>query len=116
MSEKVNQSRHQHHDDLRHQDELHEEGGVEEALRSDRERQTVDVVKPHGRNGQRQSSRGARETPSAGLPVIGQAQTQKGPTVPGQGGERDRVQADPLCTAAPFLGQSNRPVEQTGYV
>lgn len=107
----MNQSRDEHHDDLRHYDEFNEEQPVEEALWSDRERQAVDVVQSHGGNGQRQSSWGPRQRISARLPVLGETQTQKGPAVPGQRGERGRVQPNPLRTAAPFLSQSNRPGE-----
>lgn len=48
VCEEVNQSRHEHHDDLRHYDELDEEQAVEETLRSHRQRQTIDVVQSHG--------------------------------------------------------------------
>lgn len=46
--EKVNQSRHKHYDNLRHYDKFDKEQAVEEALRSDRERQAIDVVQSHG--------------------------------------------------------------------
>lgn len=116
VCEKVNQSRHKHHDNLRHYDKFDKEQAIEEALRSDRERQTVDVVQSHGWNGQRQSPWSPRQRPSARLPVLGQPQTQKGPAVSSQRGERGRIQTNPLRTAAPFLSQSNRPVEQIEYV
>lgn len=48
VCEKVNQSRHEHHDDLGHDDEFNKEHAVEETLWLDRERQAVDVVQPHG--------------------------------------------------------------------
>lgn len=116
VCEKVNQSRHKHHDNLRHYDEFNKERAIEEALWSDRERQMVDVVQPHGWNGQRQSSWGPRKTPSTRLPVLGQTQPQKGPAVSGQRGEWGCIQTNPLCMFAPFFGQSNRPVEQIEYV
>lgn len=105
----MNQSRHKHHHDLRHDGKLNKEEAVEEALRLDRDRQPVDVVQPHGRDGQRQSPRAPGQRPAAGPPVLGQSQTQDGAAVSGQRGERARVQSNPLRAAAPLLGQSNRP-------
>lgn len=116
VCEKVNQSRHKHHDDLGHYDIFNEEHAVEEALWLDRDRQAVDVVQSHGWNGQGQSSWGPRKTPSTGLPVLSQAQTQKGPAVSGQRGERGCIQTNPLRVGAPFLGQRNRPVEENKHV
>lgn len=52
VSEKVNESWHKHHDNLRHDDEFDEEQAVKEALGSDWKRQTMDVVQTHGGKGQ----------------------------------------------------------------
>lgn len=110
--ENVDQTRNQHHDDLRHQGKLNKDQAVEEALRIDWERQAVYVVESHGWKSQGQGSGSPRQGPSAGLPVQGQPQTKNGPAVPGQGGERGCVQTDPLGVAAPFLSQSYRPLKR----
>lgn len=109
--EKVNQSRHKYHDNLGHYDKFNKDQAIEEALWSDRERQTIDVVQSHGGNGQRQSPWSPRQRPSARLPVLGQPQTQKGPAVSSQRREWGCIQTNPLSVAAPFLSQSNRPGE-----
>lgn len=109
VCEQVNQSRYEHHNNLRHYDKFDKEQAVEEALRSDRQRQTINVVQSHGCDGQRQSPWRPGQRPSARLPVLGQSQTQKGSAVSSQRGERRCIQPNPLCTAAPFLSQSDRP-------
>lgn len=91
---------------------LQEETAIEEALWVKWERQAVDVVQPHGRNGQRQSSWGSGQRPSARPPALGQTQTQKSPTVSCQGREGGRLHTDPISMAAPFLSQRNGPVER----
>lgn len=103
-------SRHEHHDQLRHQEKFQKVQAVKEALRLGWDRQAVDVVQPYGWQGQGQDSGGPRQTPATGLPVLGHSQPQEGPTVPGQRRERDWVQTNPLCATAPLHGQSNGPV------
>lgn len=48
VCEQVNQSRHEHHHNLRHYDKFDKEQAVEEALWSDRQRQTINMVQSHG--------------------------------------------------------------------
>lgn len=108
----------QHHDQLRNQQELEEEEAVEETLRLRRQDQAVQEVQPHPGHGQAEGRPAPGQAPPTGPPVLGHAQSQQCPAVPGQRGERHRVQTDPLAAAAPLEGQRDGPVEteqqQTG--
>lgn len=107
----LNHGRYQCHDQLRNHQELEEEEAVEEALWLRRQDQAVQEVQPGPGQGQAEGCRAPGKTPAPRPPVLGHAQSQQGPAVPGQRGERHRVQTDPLATVAPLEGQRDGPVE-----
>ncbi len=107
--EEMHESWHQHHDHLRHDAVFEKEQRVEEKRRSGGHGEAVDVVQGYGGQGQTEGPGNPRKSPSAGLPVLSESQTQQNPGVTAQRREGCRVHTDPLGARAPSLSQRDGP-------